>query len=88
MPPSLHEHYTRFITNTGQSAPLRRIGTFSLAVGAACAFSLGIAGQVLTFRTRAQLRFAPPTCRMPLGPSQASPKLIPEEGSPPGFDIV
>ena len=26
---------------------------FSLAVGAACAFSLSIAGQVLTFRTRA-----------------------------------
>jgi hypothetical protein len=35
-----------FITTTGQSAPLRRIGTFGLAVGAACAFSLGIAGQV------------------------------------------
>ena len=36
---------------TRQSAPLRRIGTFGLAVGAACAFSLGIAGQVLTFHT-------------------------------------
>src|SRR6266700_8381457 len=47
---------------TRQSAPLRRIGTFGLAVGAACAFSLGIAGQVLTFRTRARLSFAPPTC--------------------------
>jgi hypothetical protein len=34
---SLHEHYTRFIATTGQSAPLRRIGTFGLAVGAACA---------------------------------------------------
>jgi hypothetical protein len=32
--------------------------------------------------------FAPPTCRMPLGPSQASPELIPEEGSPPGSDIA
>ena len=53
LPPSLHEHYTRFITITRQSAPLRRIGTFGLAVVAACAFSLGIAGQVLTFRTRA-----------------------------------
>src|SRR4249920_732779 len=31
LPPSLHEHYTRFITSTGQSAPLRRIGIFSLA---------------------------------------------------------
>jgi hypothetical protein len=65
--PSLHGHYTRFITTTEQSAPLRRIGTFGLAVGAACAFSLGIAGQVLTFRTRAWLSFAPSTCRMPLG---------------------
>jgi putative transposase len=34
----------RFVATTEQSAPLRRIGTFGLAVGAACAFSLGIAG--------------------------------------------
>jgi hypothetical protein len=34
------------------------------------------------------LRFAPPICRMPLGPSQASPKLVPEVGPAPGFDIV
>ena len=32
--------------------------------------------------------FAPPICRMPLGPSQPSPKLIPEAGSAPGFDIA
>src|SRR5215211_3507274 len=38
----------RFITTTGQCAPLRCIGTFGLAVGAACAFSLIITGQVLT----------------------------------------
>ena len=44
--------------------------------------------QVLTFHTKAWSSFAPPTCRMPLGPSQASPELIPEEGSPPGFDIT
>src|SRR6202163_4062991 len=75
--PSLHEHYTRFITTTEQSAPLRRIGTFGLAVGAACAFSLGIAGQVLTFHTRARLSFAPSTCRMPLGPSQVPPPFLP-----------
>jgi len=30
--PSLHEHYTRFIATTKQSAPARRIGTFGLAV--------------------------------------------------------
>jgi len=65
LPPSLQHHYRAFITTTRQSAPLRRIGTFGLAVVAACAFSLGIAGQVLTFRTRAWLSFAPPTCRMP-----------------------
>ena len=52
-----------------------RIGTLVLAVLAACDFSLGIGAQVLTFRTKAWL---PPPCRMPLGPSQASPKLIPE----------
>ncbi len=58
------------LTTTKQSAPSRRVGTFGLAVGAACTFSLGIAGQVLTFRTRAWLNFAPSTCRMPLGQYQ------------------
>ena len=52
-PPSLHGHYSRFITTTGQSVPLGRIGTFGLAVGTACAFSLGIADKVPTFRTGA-----------------------------------
>jgi hypothetical protein len=46
----------RFPATTEQSAPSQRIGTFGLAVGAACAFSLGIAGQVLTFRTRVRLK--------------------------------
>src|SRR5215471_17483434 len=72
----------------GLSVPALRFGTLALAVGAACDLSLGIGEQVLTFRTKAWSSFAPPTCRMPLGPSQASPELIPEEGSPPGFDIV
>ena len=53
LPPSLREHYTRFVATTEQSAPLQRIGTFGLADGATCAFSLRIAGKVLTFRTRA-----------------------------------
>src|SRR5215831_3565016 len=68
---------TRFITTTGQSAPLRRVGIFGLAVGAACTFSLSIAGQVLTFRTRARLSVAPPTCRMPLGRASGSPRTDP-----------
>src|SRR6202048_1565660 len=83
--PSLHGHYTRFIATTEQSAPARRIGTFGLTVGAACAFSLGIAGQVLTFRTRARLSFAPPTCRMPLGQSQCIPQARPGRWVSPRF---
>ena len=43
LPPSLQPHYRAFVATTRQSAPLRRIGTFGLAVGAACAFSLRIA---------------------------------------------
>ena len=65
-----------------------RIGTLILAVLAACDFSLCIGAQVLTYRTKAWLSFAPPPCRMPLGPSQASPKLIPKEWPPPGFGIA
>src|SRR4051812_18555686 len=61
---------TRFNATTRLSAPLRRIGTFGLAVGATCAFFLGIVGQVLTFHTRAQLKLAPSTCWMPLGEYQ------------------
>ena len=76
-PPSLHEHYTRFIATTRQSAPLRRIGTFGLAVATTCTFSLNIAGQVLTFRTRAWSSFAPPTRRMPLGQYQDIPRTDP-----------
>ncbi len=52
LPPSLQHHYRAFITTTSRAAPLRRIGTFGLAVVAACAFSLGIASQVLRFRTK------------------------------------
>ncbi len=52
-PPSLQLHYRAFITTTRQSVPHQRIGTFGLAVIAACAFSLSIAGKVLTFRTGA-----------------------------------
>ena len=36
---------------------------------------------LLTFRTGDRLSFAPPTCRMPLEQSQASPKLIPKVSS-------
>src|ERR1700747_1062606 len=85
LPPSLHDHYSRFITTTRQSAPLRRIGTFGLAVGAAWAFSLGIAGKVLTFLTRAWLSFAPSTCRMSLGQYQDIHRTNPEGRVNPRF---
>ena len=86
--PSLHGHYTRFITTTKQSA-LPGASVLSASRWEPLApFSLGIAEQVLTFRTRAWLSFAPPTCRCRLGRLGTSPKLIPEEGSPPAFDIV
>src|SRR5215510_421652 len=67
---SLQPHYRAFITTTGCSAPALRFGTFALAVGTACDFSLSIEVQVRTFYASARLRFAPPTCRMPLGPYQ------------------
>ena len=54
-PPPLQPHYRPSAATTRQSAPLRRIGTFGLAVDAACAFSLGIAGKVLTFHIRASV---------------------------------
>ena len=38
--------------------------------------------------TKDRSRVAPPTCRMPLEQSQASPKLIPKNGPILGFDIV
>src|SRR5262245_36565181 len=72
---SLQPHYRAYTTR--RSAPLRRISTFGLAVGTACAFSLGIAGQVLTFHTGAQSSFAPPTRRMPLGQYQDIPRADP-----------
>src|SRR5258708_17056467 len=47
-----------FIATTNQSAPPPRIGTFRLPLCAACTFSLCISRQVLTFPTKAPLRFA------------------------------
>ena len=81
--PSVQPHYRAFLPTTSCSVPVPRIGNLVLADLAACDFSLCIGAQVLPFRTKAWLSFAPPPCRMPLGPSQASPKLIPEEWPPP-----
>src|SRR5262245_40199878 len=83
--PSLQPHYRAFITTTGCSAPALRFGTFALAVGTTCGFSLGIEAQVRTFRASAWLRFAPPTCRMPLGQYHATPQADLEGSASPRF---
>src|SRR5258705_8622722 len=75
--PSVQLHYRTFIPNTGCSVPVLRIGTLILAVLAACNLSLCIEGQVLTFRTKAWLNFAPSTCRMPLGQTSGFPRADP-----------
>src|SRR5208282_6682563 len=86
--PSLQPHYRTFITTTGCSVPVLRIGTLALAVGAACGLSLHAIG-VTEPRFSRSIRKPSRALRrrMPLGPYQASPELIPEEGSPPGSDI-
>jgi len=84
LPPSLQPRYKTFITTTRQSAPHKRIGTFGLAVLAACAFSLGIACKVRTFRTRAWLSFAPPTRRMPIGQHSGQPPNLSSRKGHPG----
>ena len=83
--PSLQPHYRAFVATTGCSAPALRFGTLALTVLAACDFSLGIATQVLTFRTRAWSSFAPPTCRMPLGQASGFPRADPGGRGTPRF---
>jgi hypothetical protein len=78
----------RFITTTEQSAPSQRIGTFSLAVGAACAFPLASPSR---FSRSAQepgrdSRRLHAGCHS--GSIRTSPELIPEDVPTPGFDIV
>src|ERR1700741_404917 len=69
----------------GCSVPALRFGTLILAVGAACDLSLGIGAQVLTFRTRAWLSFAPPICRMPLGQASGFSRADPGGRGTPRF---
>jgi len=59
------ERHAKWTTRCG--AFLRRSQKSVLAVWAAWTSPLASERQVLTFRTRAWLSFAPPTCRMPLG---------------------
>ena len=62
-----------------------RIGTLILVVCATWTSPLASERQVLTFRTRAWLSFAPPTCRMAPGQYQGIPQADPEGRVTPRF---
>ena len=62
-----------------------RFGTLVLAVCAAWTSPLASERQVLTFRTRAWLSFAPPTCRMPLGQASGFSRADPGGRGTPRF---
>src|ERR687890_1899836 len=69
--PSLQPHYRAFVTTTGCSAPVPRIGTLILA-GASC-LDVSLRIGVPTFRARACPRVTPPSCRMPSGQQSGHP---------------
>src|SRR5260221_375149 len=75
LPPLLHGHCPASSLLRG-SPPLRRIVPFGLAVGAACPFSLGIAGQGRTKRSRP-----------PLGAAMEGPRENLAGISPPASDV-
>src|SRR5262249_16093009 len=83
--PSVQLHYRAFIPTTSCSAPVLRFGTLVLAVCAAWTSPLASERQVLTFRTRAWLRFAPPTCRMPLWQASGFSRAVPGGRGTPRF---
>src|SRR5262249_12394961 len=85
--PLLRPHYRTFDAITGCSAPASRPRGWS-RLWLIPSRHQRDETQVLTFHAKAWSSFAPPTCRMSLGQYQASPKPIPEEGSPPSFDIT
>src|ERR1700704_4235673 len=83
--PSVQPHYRAFIPTTSCSAPVLRFGTLVLAVWAAWTSPLASERQVLTFRTRAWLSFAPPTFRMPLGQASGFSRADPGGRDTPRF---
>ncbi len=87
--PSVQPRYRTFSPTTSCSAPVLRIGTQVLAVVAACDRSLGIGttGSHVPYKSLVELRatYMPDAARAAF---RTAPELIPEEGSPPGSDIV
>ena len=85
-PPSLHEHYTRFITTTRRSAPVLSICTLALAVVAAWVSPLTSERQLsVSYRSLIELRVAY-TPDAALAAFRKAPELIPEVVSAPDFD--
>ena len=80
-PAPLQSHHSYYAC----SAPVLRIGTLILVVCATWTSPLASERQVLTFRTRAGLSFAPPTCRMAPGQYQGIPQADPEGRVTPRF---
>jgi len=64
---------------------LKTAKALGLSVVAACTFTIGIAGKVLTFLTRAWLSFAQSTCQMSLGQYQDIHRTDPEGRVNPRF---
>ena len=90
--PSLQLHYRAFVATTGCSVPALRVGTFALAVVAACSFSLHV-DDVTKRRFSRSIRKPGRASRCLHAGCRSvgirtSSELIPEEGSPPGFDIA
>ena len=87
--PSLQPHYRAFVTTTGCSAPVPRIGTLILA-GASCldvSLRIGATGSHVPRKSLPQSHaaFMPDVARAAF---RTAPELIPEDGRPSGFDII
>jgi hypothetical protein len=78
--PSLQPHYRAFIATTRQSAPLRRIGTFGLAVGGRLCLCPWHRRQGSHVLYQSLIRCLHAGCRS-VG-IRTSSELIPQEGSP------
>src|SRR5690606_24113429 len=86
--PSLHGHYSRFITTTNHSAPAPRIGTLSLVVFATWLSPFTSKQQVPTFRSKACHTVTSPIHRMPHGQRQVPAMLVPGLCRSHGFDTI
>ena len=83
--PSLQPHYRTFITTTGCSAPVPRIGTLVLSVSADWTSPLASGRQVPAFHIEAWFRVTPPPCRMPPEQKSGIPQTRPRLTNSPWF---